>query len=243
MIGPSFLISCWIYFRSFRLILRFLSGNLCTFPTAFTYDDYFYNPMITWSIIIIIRSLFRPSYEITKYTQYRPIRIFFKSCKTMRLNQSHRRTTSMNLNFLIFLVIILSIVTYAHHIFPAWSSPSICSRSKPFVSLTVLLTVYWITTGCLLLKSFPFVAGSKYAMFFMKTTLATVIYNYRLTTSMRYEEIKLKVDLLLRLINGYRVKIYSRKKWWFIGIHLHLSKKMYSVISLYWLWNRKYNTN
>ncbi len=61
-----------------------------------------------------------------------------------------------------------------------------------------------------LIKFFNF-AGSKYAMFSMKVTVSTVLRKYFLTTDMKMEDIRLGVDLLMRSIHGYKVKIYSRK--------------------------------
>ncbi|XP_065201589.1 cytochrome P450 4C1-like [Planococcus citri] len=54
--------------------------------------------------------------------------------------------------------------------------------------------------------------GSKYAMLSMKVTLSKILLNYRLATDMKMEDIKLKIDLLMRSVDGYKIKLYSRKK-------------------------------
>lgn len=56
------------------------------------------------------------------------------------------------------------------------------------------------------------VTGAKYAMLSMKVTLSKVILNYKLTTDVKYNDIKLKVDVVLRSADGYMIKLYHRKK-------------------------------
>ncbi|XP_075233074.1 cytochrome P450 4C1-like [Lycorma delicatula] len=52
--------------------------------------------------------------------------------------------------------------------------------------------------------------GSKYAMYSMKTTVSTILRNYTLQTDVKMEDIKLKVDLLMRSSIGYPVTIKPR---------------------------------
>lgn len=53
--------------------------------------------------------------------------------------------------------------------------------------------------------------GSKYAILTMKMTISMIIKNYYITTDVEFSDIKLKFDLLLRSVNGYKVKLHSRK--------------------------------
>ncbi|CAH0776748.1 unnamed protein product [Bemisia tabaci] len=52
--------------------------------------------------------------------------------------------------------------------------------------------------------------GSRYAMMSMKTTISTFIRNYEVTTSMKQEDIKLRVDLLIRSVHGWNMKLSPR---------------------------------
>lgn len=53
--------------------------------------------------------------------------------------------------------------------------------------------------------------GSKYALLSMKLTISMIIKNYYVTTDIKLDDIRLKLDLLLRSVNGYKVKIQVRK--------------------------------
>ncbi|KAG8249438.1 hypothetical protein J6590_019726 [Homalodisca vitripennis] len=53
--------------------------------------------------------------------------------------------------------------------------------------------------------------GSKYAMLSMKTTISTILRNYKLSTSVKMEDIKLKVDLLMRSVDGFRLRLEPRQ--------------------------------
>ncbi|RZF47741.1 hypothetical protein LSTR_LSTR006005 [Laodelphax striatellus] len=52
--------------------------------------------------------------------------------------------------------------------------------------------------------------GAKYAMLSMKTTVSTVLRNYSVHTTIKMEDIKLKVDLLMRSAIGYPVTLKPR---------------------------------
>ncbi|XKL64203.1 hypothetical protein PGB90_004289 [Kerria lacca] len=54
--------------------------------------------------------------------------------------------------------------------------------------------------------------GSKYAMLSMKVTLCMLLRKYYLSTNVKFEDIKLKIDLLIRSVYGYNIKLYTRKK-------------------------------
>lgn len=54
--------------------------------------------------------------------------------------------------------------------------------------------------------------GSKYAMLSMKVLISTLLRNYELRTDIKQEDIKLKVDLLMRSVNGYPVKLTTRDR-------------------------------
>nr|QTC11262.1 cytochrome P450 380C41 [Phenacoccus solenopsis] len=54
--------------------------------------------------------------------------------------------------------------------------------------------------------------GSKYAMLSMKVTLSMILLNYRLSTDMKLQDIKLKIDLLMRSVGGYKIKLHPRDK-------------------------------
>jgi cytochrome P450 family 4 len=56
------------------------------------------------------------------------------------------------------------------------------------------------------------ITGGKYAMLSMKTTIALVVRRYHLETTHKMEDIKTRVDVLLRSINGYPVKISERRR-------------------------------
>jgi len=60
--------------------------------------------------------------------------------------------------------------------------------------------------------------GSKYAMLSMKVLVSTFLRNFSVHTDYTFDDIKLKLDLLLRSANGYPVTIRTRtrksmKKW------------------------------
>ncbi|XP_016664232.1 cytochrome P450 4g15 [Acyrthosiphon pisum] len=54
--------------------------------------------------------------------------------------------------------------------------------------------------------------GSKYAMLSMKVLVATFLRNYSVHTDCKFNDIKLKLDLLLRSSNGYPVTIRTRDR-------------------------------
>lgn len=54
--------------------------------------------------------------------------------------------------------------------------------------------------------------GSKYAMLSMKVMMSTFLRNYSVHTSCTFNDIKLKLDLLLRSANGYPVTIQTRDR-------------------------------
>ncbi|KAK7604566.1 hypothetical protein V9T40_005752 [Parthenolecanium corni] len=53
--------------------------------------------------------------------------------------------------------------------------------------------------------------GSKYAMFSMKVTVSMILQKYILRTEVKLEDIRLSLDLLMRSVHGYKIKLYSRK--------------------------------
>ncbi|KAK7604570.1 hypothetical protein V9T40_005756 [Parthenolecanium corni] len=52
--------------------------------------------------------------------------------------------------------------------------------------------------------------GNKYALLSIKTQLSTLLRNYRFTTTSCEEDIKLKLDVIVRSANGYRIMLHSR---------------------------------
>lgn len=48
-------------------------------------------------------------------------------------------------------------------------------------------------------------------MLSMKVTISKIIQNYKLETDVTLNDIQLKVDLLLRSANGYKIKLFTRK--------------------------------
>lgn len=59
------------------------------------------------------------------------------------------------------------------------------------------------------------ISGQKYAMYSIKTTLTTFLINYSVHTCVKLTDIKLKVDTLLRSVDGFPVTIRPRniKQW------------------------------
>lgn len=49
-------------------------------------------------------------------------------------------------------------------------------------------------------------------MLSMKVTLSMILLNYRLSTDMKLQDIKLKIDLLMRSVGGYKIKLHPRDK-------------------------------
>lgn len=50
-------------------------------------------------------------------------------------------------------------------------------------------------------------------MLSMKVTLSMVLHKYKLSTDViKLDDIKLQLDLMMRSVNGYKVKIYKRNK-------------------------------
>ncbi|XP_060849504.1 cytochrome P450 4g1-like [Rhopalosiphum padi] len=54
--------------------------------------------------------------------------------------------------------------------------------------------------------------GSKYAMLSMKVLVSTFLRNFSVHTDYTFNDIKLKLDLLLRSVNGYPVTIRTRNR-------------------------------
>lgn len=52
--------------------------------------------------------------------------------------------------------------------------------------------------------------GSKYAMLSMKTTISTLLRSFSVHTDIKMEDIKLKVDLLMRSAIGYPITLQPR---------------------------------
>ena len=52
--------------------------------------------------------------------------------------------------------------------------------------------------------------GTKFAMLSMKTMLATILREYRFTTEMKMEDIEYDLEVVLRSVNGWKVKIHTR---------------------------------
>ena len=55
-----------------------------------------------------------------------------------------------------------------------------------------------------------FCLGNRYALLSMKVTLAMTLKKYRVTTDMKMNDIQFKFDLILRCVNGYKVKLHTR---------------------------------
>jgi len=54
--------------------------------------------------------------------------------------------------------------------------------------------------------------GSKYAMMSMKVLVSTFLRNYSVHTDLKLGDIKLKLDLVIRSLNGYPVTIRERDR-------------------------------
>jgi cytochrome P450 family 4 len=53
-------------------------------------------------------------------------------------------------------------------------------------------------------------AGMRYAMLLMKTILSTVLRHYKVSTPLKIEDLGLKVDILLKSVQGYPVQLEPR---------------------------------
>lgn len=47
-------------------------------------------------------------------------------------------------------------------------------------------------------------------MMSMKTTISTILRSYKLNTTVRMADIKLKVDLLMRSVDGFKISLEQR---------------------------------
>ncbi|KAI5727227.1 hypothetical protein M8J76_016574 [Diaphorina citri] len=54
--------------------------------------------------------------------------------------------------------------------------------------------------------------GSKYAMLSMKVLISTLLRKFEVQTDVKMEDIKLKVDLLMRSVHGYPVRLVTRDR-------------------------------
>jgi len=61
-------------------------------------------------------------------------------------------------------------------------------------------------------NTYKYNSGSKYAMLSMKVAMSTFLRNYSVHTHYTLDDIKLKLDLLLRSANGYPVTIQKRDR-------------------------------
>jgi cytochrome P450 family 4 len=52
--------------------------------------------------------------------------------------------------------------------------------------------------------------GSRYAMLTMKTTISNIIRAYQLETNFKLEDIRIKIDMLTRSVDGYPIRIVKR---------------------------------
>jgi cytochrome P450 family 4 len=55
-------------------------------------------------------------------------------------------------------------------------------------------------------------AGLRYAMLLMKTILSTVLRHYKVTTPLKMADLELKVDILLKSVQGYPVVLEPRTR-------------------------------
>lgn len=62
----------------------------------------------------------------------------------------------------------------------------------------------------LLFKRQSLVLGAKYAYMTMKCVIVTVLRRYRLSTTLRMDEIVLKQELTLKAANGFMVRLHNR---------------------------------
>ncbi|XP_046665741.1 cytochrome P450 4C1-like [Homalodisca vitripennis] len=53
--------------------------------------------------------------------------------------------------------------------------------------------------------------GLKFAMLSMKTTISTILRNYKLSTSVKMEDIKLKFEFLMKSVDGFRLRLEPRQ--------------------------------
>lgn len=52
--------------------------------------------------------------------------------------------------------------------------------------------------------------GQKYAWLSMKAQISTILRNYKFSTDLTMDDMQLDVDLLIRNISGYKVKLHRR---------------------------------
>lgn len=59
---------------------------------------------------------------------------------------------------------------------------------------------------------FVFFTGGKYAILAIKIALMKILKNYRLETDYTMDDIKIRLEVVIRSASGYKIKMYSRKE-------------------------------
>lgn len=56
----------------------------------------------------------------------------------------------------------------------------------------------------------PFILGEKYAMTVMKVVLTHILRNFRVTTQLKMEELRVRMDINIHLIGGHQMQVHPR---------------------------------
>lgn len=74
---------------------------------------------------------------------------------------------------------------------------------------------------CTLIPIVPFIAlhsagprnclGTKYAYMLMKTVMVHLLNNFRFTTDLKYDELKFRVDITLKLVQKHMLRVHPRQ--------------------------------
>lgn len=88
----------------------------------------------------------------------------------------------------------------------AYTSTSTCQQNFGPSNFPIIEIVFFIIV-------FFFFAGYHYAMATTKMVIAHTIRNYRLTTPLRFNELKMKQSITYRLLNKHLIQIHSRNEW------------------------------
>lgn len=52
--------------------------------------------------------------------------------------------------------------------------------------------------------------GTKYAYMLMKTVMVHLLNNFRFTTDLKYDQLKFRVDITLKLVNKHMLRVHPR---------------------------------
>lgn len=71
-------------------------------------------------------------------------------------------------------------------------------------------TFFFLHTTKILLYDLKYILGTKYAMLVLKLVTVYVLRKYRLTTELRLEDLRLRINITLKLLNKHRVQLHKR---------------------------------